>query len=114
VLPGAARLTRSQEFSTAVRAGRRAGRPLLVVHLRIDPASIEPSRVGFVTTKAVGSAVVRNRVRRRLRHLMAARLTALPTGSLVVVRATPAAAAATSSALADDLDRALSRLAVPR
>jgi ribonuclease P protein component len=112
VLPGEARLTRSQDFSAAMRGGRRAGRPLVVVHVGraagADPAA--PAKVGFVTSKAVGSAVVRNRVRRRLRHLMADRLTALPAGALVVVRAMPLAADASSTALAADVDRALARL----
>jgi ribonuclease P protein component len=121
VLPGQARLTRSQDFTAAMRGGRRAGRPLVVVHLRqLQPAGLDvgsepaPAKVGFVTAKAVGSAVVRNRVRRRLRHLVRARLSALPAGALVVVRATPAAAAASSVQLGEDLDRALQRLGLPR
>jgi ribonuclease P protein component len=65
--------------------------------------------VGFVVSKAVGGAVVRNRTRRRLRALMAARLTRLPAGADVVVRANPAAADATSAQLAHDLDRLLER-----
>jgi ribonuclease P protein component len=63
--------------------------------------------VGFVVSRTVGAAVVRNRVLRRLRHLMAARLDLLPVGSRVVVRAFPPAAAAPSAALASALDRAL-------
>jgi ribonuclease P protein component len=117
VLPGQARLTRSQDFTAAMRGGRRAGRPLVVVHLREDlPTGTElaPAKVGFVTTKAVGNAVVRNRVRRRLRHLVSARLSTLPPGALLVVRATPAAAAASSAQLGEDLDRALVRLGVSR
>ena len=31
---------------------------------------VGPARVGFVVSKAVGNAVIRNRVKRRLRHLM--------------------------------------------
>jgi ribonuclease P protein component len=117
VLPGEARLTRSQDFTAAMRGGRRAGRPLVVVHLRTDlptETDVPPAKVGFVTSKAVGNAVVRNRVRRRLRHVMSARLTELPAGALLVVRATPAAAGATSVQLGEDLDRALLRLGVPR
>jgi ribonuclease P protein component len=88
------------------------------VHLRSplqDSAaqdSQSPAKVGFVTNKAVGNAVVRNRVRRRLRHVMGARLSALPDGALVVVRALPASAGASSAALAADLDCALLRLGV--
>lgn len=60
-------------------------------------------------SRAVGPAVVRNRVRRRLRHLMHQRLTRLPTGSRVVVRALPPAAVATWDQLGVDLDAALDR-----
>jgi ribonuclease P protein component len=65
-------------------------------------------RAGFVVSKAVGGAVVRNRVRRRLRHLMRSRLDRLPDGTDVVVRATPAAADRTYAGLGADLDGALS------
>lgn len=74
------------------------GRPTLVVHAR--PAS-PPTRVGFVVPKAVGNAVTRNRVKRRLRHLAAGQLTSMTVPLQVVVRAMPAASAH-SSRLADD------------
>jgi ribonuclease P protein component len=114
MLPGRARLTRSQDFTAALRGGRRSGRPLVVVHLRVTPdvAAKAGAKVGFVTSKAVGNAVVRNQVRRRLRHTMASRLASLPPGALMVVRALPPSATASSADLAADLDRALERLGV--
>jgi ribonuclease P protein component len=54
--------------------------------------------------------VTRNRVRRRLQHLCADRLGALPAGSILVVRALPPAAAADSALLGRELDAALKRL----
>ena len=69
----------------------------------------EPARAGFVVSRAVGPAVVRNTVRRRLRHLMAAHLHRLPPGSRVVVRALPGSAAATYDQLSVALRRALDR-----
>lgn len=117
MLPTENRLRRREDFATAVRRGRRAGRPRLVVHLRsgvTDPhASGEnaaPTRAGFVVSKAVGGAVVRNKVKRRLRHLMRDRVALLPPGSLVVVRALPGAGDADHAQLAQDLDAALQRL----
>lgn len=77
------------------------------------PTSSQPdprARVGFVVSKAVGAAVTRTTVKRRLRALVAARLDQLPGGALLVVRANPAAAGASSAELAGDLDRVLGRL----
>jgi ribonuclease P protein component len=111
VLPHQARLRRRDEFSDAVRFGARAGSPALVVHLSSRPAS-GPARAGFVVSRAVGPAVTRNRVRRRLRHLVRDRLDRLPCGSRLVVRALPPAAVATSATMAAQLDRALDRVTV--
>ena len=67
------------------------GRPTLVVHAgRVDGS--DGTRVGFVVSKQVGNAVVRNRVKRRLRHLAADQLPSTPPGLDLVVRALPAAA----------------------
>ncbi|SDM96858.1 ribonuclease P protein component [Actinacidiphila guanduensis] len=117
MLPSENRLRRRQDFGEAVRRGRRAGRPSLVVHLRraaTDPhapgGSAPPARAGFVVSKAVGGAVQRNLVKRRLRHLVRDRLSLLPPGSLVVVRALPPAGSADHAQLALDLDAALERL----
>ena len=98
------------DFTAAVRGGRRAGRRTLVVHLSRVRSS-GPTRVGFVVSKAVGNSVVRNRVKRQLRHLARERVSAFPVGSLVVVRANPASAGATS--LAPDLDSAIAGLLRP-
>jgi ribonuclease P protein component len=70
---------------------------------------MESPRVGFVVSRAVGPAVVRNRVKRRLRHLMRERVAGLEPGTLVVVRAQPAAAGASSAELGAELDRCLAR-----
>ncbi|MCX2967974.1 ribonuclease P protein component [Streptomyces sp. TRM70308] len=116
MLPTEHRLRRREDFAAAVRRGRRAGRPHLVVHLRsgTDPhasgEALPPARAGFVVSKAVGNAVVRNTVKRRLRHLVRERLSELPPGSLVVVRALPGAGEADHGSLARDLDSALQRL----
>jgi len=49
----------------------------------------EPSRFGFIVTKAVGGAVTRNLVRRRLRSVSREILSTMPTGTDVVMRALP-------------------------
>jgi ribonuclease P protein component len=134
VLPAVHRMRRSQDFTAAVRRGRRSGSPHLVAHLLLLPPSVTdvtttprgpelprdlsmptppPARVGFVVSKAVGIAVVRTRVKRRLRAVVVSRLDRLPAGSLLVIRANPLAAQANSADLAASLDRALGRL-LPR
>lgn len=118
MLAVAQRLRRRDEFTVAVRTGRRAARGVLVAHLarpRLEPAAGDaPARAGFVVPRSVGGAVVRNRVRRRLRHLVRERLDALPPGALLVVRALPGAGAASHAQLGADLDGALAAVGRPR
>ena len=73
-----------------------------------------PARVGFVVSKAVGGAVVRNRVRRRLRHLVRDHLSELGPGSELVVRALPAAAEKSTAELGTELGRCLHRVLAAR
>ncbi len=114
MLPTAARLRDSREFRSIVRHGVRAGRSTLVVHADlVDPTPPEQgagqgsAKVGFVVSKKVGNAVMRNRVKRRLRHIVRDRLTSQPVndGLRVVVRALPDAARQPRK-LASDLDSA--------
>ena len=117
MLNRANRLTSGRMFAPTIREGRRAGSRRLVVHLDPTPAARAGSStplVGFVVSKAVGPAVVRNRVRRRLRHLARERLVSLPGSAVLVVRALPPAAGATTAELAADLDRALDRVLASR
>ena len=116
MLPARYRMRRADQFSDAVRRGARSGAQRLVVHVGtrtgddLRPTSnrvSDAALVGFVVPRAVGNAVRRNEVKRRLRHLMAARVGDLDAGNRVVVRALPAAARATSAELAGDLDSAL-------
>lgn len=114
MLSRAQRVTRAREFSAVVRGGRRAGTRTLVAHLALDEHAVDGAesmpRAGFVVGKAVGPAVVRNRVKRRLRHAVRGRLAGLPTGSSLVVRALPPAGSASWPQLESDLDSVLGRL----
>lgn len=107
-------MRRSADFERAVRKGARGGRESLVVHLTFetDPGPASPV-VGLVVSKAVGNAVTRNRVKRRLRELVRARLDVLPERSSVVVRALAPAAQLPYEQLGVDLDGAI-RTAVRR
>lgn len=108
MLPRPHRVRRPDDFRRVLRRGRKAGGRRLSVHLLADDAG--ESRAGFVVGRSVGGSVERNRVIRRLRHLTAERLTGLPDGTALVVRAHRGAAAATSTELGADLDAALRRL----
>ena len=134
MLASAQRLRRRAEFATAVGTGRRAGRGAVVVHLTLplqqpEPSSQDPdqpasalgaasatppARAGFVVSKAVGNAVIRNRVKRRLRALTRERLAILPAGTTLVVRALPAAALRSYPQLGVDLDAAIAAAGRPR
>lgn len=108
MLPRPHRVRRPDDFRRILRRGRKAGRRRLSVHaLAGDDGG---SRAGFVVGRTVGGSVERHRVTRRLRHLVGERLTGLPDGTALVVRAHPAAAGCTSAELAVDLDAALRRL----
>ncbi len=109
MLAAAQRLRRRGEFAATVRAGRRAAAGAVVVHLMTPAEAAAPggARAGFVVPRNVGGAVVRNLVKRRLRHLMRDRLEALPAGTDVVVRALPGAGTRSYAQLAADLDGAL-------
>ncbi|MCH1865695.1 ribonuclease P protein component [Nocardioides sp. CFH 31398] len=117
MLPAANRLTSSAGFDAAVRGGRRCGSRTVVLHLGPgDPSGASSVRVGMVVSRAVGGAVVRNRVRRRLRHLVREHVDGLGSsapGSRLVVRALPASASASYGELGRDLARCLDRLVVP-
>lgn len=119
MLPSRHRLTHRADFAATIR-GRgtaRRGTRLLVVHARPADASRTDardrvSRVGLVVSKAVGNAVTRTRVKRRLRAQMALLLPLLPIGTDVVVRANPPAADATSQELGAALRHCLADLLV--
>lgn len=105
------RLLERAEFTVAVQRGRRAVAGSMAAHLYVPPdAASGPPRVGLVVSRTVGNAVVRNRVRRRLRHLSRDKLSLLPPASLLVLRATPDSAGRTFSELRSDLDAALARV----
>jgi ribonuclease P protein component len=77
--------------------------------LYVAPNEFGHPRVGITVSSRVGNAVVRNRVRRRLREALRARFDRLTSGQDILVVARPASAAATWPELSDALDVALQR-----
>jgi ribonuclease P protein component len=93
--------------------GRGWPSPLLVVY--VAPNDLGWTRLGITVSGRVGKAVVRNRVRRRLREALRVRLDRLRSGVDVVVVARPAIAEATWVDVCAALDRVLeqARLVLP-
>jgi ribonuclease P protein component len=100
----------------AAQGGLKAGAPTLLLSRAVTPNGLAEARIGFTVTKKLGSAVIRNRIRRRLRE--AARLVfpdCAVAGYDYVAIARPAALTADFVTLLDDMKRALLRLsALPK
>ena len=98
--PKTARLSESSEFARLKRDGTsQAGRYLVLSFLRHGEGS---PRLGLITTRRVGGAVIRNRIRRRLREAYRATLPQLQEGVWVVLIARHRAAEATFAQLQEE------------
>lgn len=90
-----------------IRRGRRITTNSAVVYWASATGS--QVRFGFVVSKAVGNAVARNRVRRRLKAISSDTLSDIPSGTDVVIRALPGSASASWSTLNSEITGALSK-----
>lgn len=104
-------LRRARDFERVYRSGRRGTRDGLTIIAAAGPPG-SASRVGLAVPARVGSAVVRNRVRRRLRE--AAQRCVPPAGCDVVVRAAPELAGRNFQNVMRDMEAALAAAGVPR
>jgi ribonuclease P protein component len=104
-------MTRSTDFGATVSQGVRAVQPDLVVHaLRSSNNGPDDGpRIGLVVSKAVGSAVQRHRVARRLRHVARTVINELDPTDRVVIRALPGSRYAISARLEQELRTAIRR-----
>jgi ribonuclease P protein component len=110
VLPRLLRMRNSMDFRRTTSRGIRASRPTLVVHAVQLPGGVVSEtvglgrsgpRIGFVVSGAIGNAVTRNRIKRRLRHLARGHVPDTPVGVDLVVRALPRAATVPADVPAD-------------
>src|SRR5438309_1314267 len=92
--PKSRRLTRPTQFALVKKNGR-AERGRLVMLSFLSTNDGKPFRAGFITSRAIGSAVSRNRARRRLREIVRRHQPAIKDGIWIVTIALAKAAAAT-------------------
>ena len=106
-------LRRRADFEAIGRHGTARSTPLLVLRwMRTDRAE---TRIGLSTPRTLGGAVQRNRVRRRLRALLAERLRkAIGPGWDLLLIARPGAADASHAELAKAIDALLARSDIGR
>lgn len=98
MLPQHQRIRTAAQFFDTQRSGSRFGNRNVVVSVNIRPVVGQGPRAGFIVSKAVGNAVIRNKTKRRLRAIVADLFNHdfgmdISQGSVdVVVRALPASA----------------------
>lgn len=102
MLARANRVVRPEDFRTVVRRGRRSASPL-AVYYRVERTSADPARFGFIVSRAVGGAVDRNLLRRRMKAIGREIVDAGGRGSDVVLRALPGSAQQSWATLAADM-----------
>ncbi len=102
------RLRRSSEISETLRRGKRARQRL--VHVVARPNGLPRSRLALSVGKRVGSAVARNRVKRRLRALLRSRPPR--EGYDIVVTAHAGAGSVTFDELCGETERCLELLGI--
>ena len=103
--PRACRLLRRAEFDAVYQGGRRRAGREFTVFLR--PNGLDLSRFGWSIKKALGSAVRRNRIRRRLREIVRLYRREIAPGWDIVIHPRSSTATADFSPLAEELLRLL-------
>ena len=100
---------RRGSFDAVYRAGKRFSSTHFTVFVRSNELAL--SRFGFSIKKALGGAVVRNRIRRRLREMVRRHRQEIPAGWDFVIHPKNQVSTAEFAALAEELVRVLKRVA---
>jgi ribonuclease P protein component len=100
-LPRETRLVRRAEYDAVYREGRRRSSRDFTLFVR--PNGLEVSRFGWSIKKALGNAVRRNRIRRRLREIFRLHRRKIASGWDVVVHPRATVATTAFPALAQEL-----------
>ena len=109
-LPKSRRLIRSEDFQRVREEGKAERGSLLMLGILADAS--DQLRCGFITSRRIGSAVVRNRVRRRLRDIVRRHQREILNAPWVVTIARPASARASYSALEHEWLRLAKRASI--
>jgi len=96
---------RRGEFDAVYRAGKRRSGPHFTVFFRANAMS--NSRFGFSIKRELGGAVVRNRIRRRVREIVRCHRLEIPAGWDIVIHPKSSVARAEFAALTTELLRLL-------
>jgi len=82
------RLSRSRDFDAVYRHGRSVSTRFLTLYWFERDEAVGAPRLGFAVPKAVGNAVVRNRIKRQLREIVRGKLDGVPSTNdyVLVVR----------------------------
>jgi len=100
-LPRASRLVRRAEYDAVYREARRRSGREFTVFLR--PNGLEISRFGWSVRKALGGAVQRNRIRRRIREIVRVHRQEIAAGWDIVIHPRSSAAKTKFAALEAEL-----------
>jgi ribonuclease P protein component len=106
--PREARLVRRGAFDEVYRAGKRLSSTHFTVFVRSNELAL--SRFGFSIKKALGGAVVRNRIRRRVREIVRCHRQEIPAGWDIVIHPKSTVGKAPFAALTEELVLVLGKL----
>ncbi len=81
--PREARLVQKAQFDAVYRAGKRRSSSHFTAFVKAN--NLPQSRFGFSIKKALGGAVVRNRIRRRMREIVRLHRGEIPAGWDIVI-----------------------------
>lgn len=101
--PREARLVQKAQFDAVYRAGKRRSSSHFTAFVKAN--DLPQSRFGFSIKKALGGAVVRNRIRRRLREIARLHREEIPAGWDIVIHPKSSVAKAPFEALTADFLR---------
>jgi ribonuclease P protein component len=108
--PKAKRLTRPAEFGRVRKEGRAVRGNLISIGVLLEAG--KTFRAGFITSRKVGGAVERNRVRRQLREIVRKHQHEIVDLAWIVTIASPGAARATYRALEAEWLRLATRASI--